>query len=106
MGAGSLRAAVAGAIPGDTITIPASVPTVTLSSAQIPITQSLTINGQGSGATTIDTPGHNIRAFDVDFVGTATIRNLTITGAEAPDGTSPGGGSGTPGEAGGAILNH
>ena len=74
-GAGSLRAALAAAGSGDTITIPAM--TITLTSGALPVTKGITIEGSGARATTVS--GNNSSGvFDVQAPG-VTIENLTIT---------------------------
>jgi len=74
-GAGSLRAALAAAGSGDTITIPAM--TITLTSGALPVTKGITIEGSGARATTVS--GNNLSGvFDVQAPG-VTIENLTIT---------------------------
>jgi hypothetical protein len=93
-GAGTLRAAIAAANPGDTITVPAM--TITLSSGELPIAENLTIAGAGAGSTIVS--GGNIsRVFHVSS-GTVTISGMTITdGTGAPA-------SGMPAVDGGAVL--
>jgi hypothetical protein len=93
-GAGSLRAAVTAANPGDTITIPAL--TVSLTSGQISIGKNLTITGAGARQTTISGTGQS-RVFDVT-AGAVSISAATITGGDGFD--MPGGTAG----AGGGIL--
>lgn len=74
-GAGSLRAALAGAGNGDTITVPAMA--ITLTSGELPVTKSVTIKGAGARLTTVsgnDSSG----VFDVQTAG-VTIEDLMIT---------------------------
>jgi hypothetical protein len=76
-GAGSLRAAVASASPGDTIVF-ASIPSpITLTSGAIVISQNLTINGPGAGTLTVSA-GKASSVFSVAS-GTVTISKLTIS---------------------------
>jgi parallel beta helix pectate lyase-like protein len=95
-GPGSLRAAVAAAIPGEMITVPAS--TVFLTSGQIVVSKSLTIIGAGARETTISGTGQS-RVFDVTN-GTASISGVTVTGGDGFD--TPGG---TPGPGGGMLVD-
>jgi hypothetical protein len=95
-GPGSLRAAVAAANPGDTITIPAL--TVSLSSGQIVVGKSLTIAGAGARQTTISGSGQS-RVFAVTS-GTVSISGVTVTGGDGFD--VPGG---TAGEGGGILVS-
>lgn len=100
-GPGSLRAAVAAANPGDTITIPAL--TVSLTSGQIAINQSLTITGAGARRTTI-TGTNQSRVFTVT-AGTVSISGVTVTGGNGFD--TPGGTAGSGGgisESGGTLT--
>lgn len=66
---------------------------------------SLTIVGAGASQTTIDAIGLGDRAFAVASGANVTIRNLTVTGGHAPDGTVGAAGNGTAGGAGGAGAN-
>jgi hypothetical protein len=95
-GAGSLRAAVLSANSGDTITFAPSISSITLTSGQIVINKSLTIQGPGSGSLAISGHGQQDRLFEFDG-GTSTISGLTMT-----QGTSPGFSE----DKGGAVLNH
>jgi hypothetical protein len=69
-GSGSLRAAVAAANPGEMITVPAL--TVSLTSGQIVVSNSVTITGAGARETMISGTGQS-RVFDVSS-GTVSIR--------------------------------
>jgi fibronectin-binding autotransporter adhesin len=88
-GAGSLRAAIAGASAGDTITIPNGIGQITLTSAPLAISQSLTINGAGQPDTTISGGGtHQIFAI-TGASSNVTLSNLTLTsGAGATQGSA------------------
>lgn len=108
-GAGSLRATIAAVARGETIVIDPGVNPVL--SSEIAIDRSLTLRGQGAGATRIGIGPVQTRVFKV---GEATpsisvaIEALEIAGGMAPTG-APGGFSGVsaggPGASGGAILN-
>ncbi len=92
-GAGSLRAAIAGAMAGDVIDF-SGVTTVTLTSDQLFISTNLTING-GTGVTiTRDAGAPNFRIFNITS-GSAVVEfnKLTITNGKAipPDGNQAAG---------------
>src|SRR5262249_31775730 len=92
--AGTLRAVIAAAAPGDIIAFDPSLDgqTITLSAGQITIDKGLTI--QGPGASLLTLSGNNAgRLFDVAGPGglNVTISGLTLTGGSADNG--------------GAILN-
>ena len=96
-GAGSLRAAIAGAASGDTINFQAGVSgTITLTSGELLINKSLTISGPGAGV--ISVSGNNAsRVFHVEDAGanapdTVAISGLTITGGLTADPSGQGGG--------------
>lgn len=87
-GAGSLRAAIAASNPGDTITIPAAVGPITLSSGVISLNHSLTINGAGQSTTTIS-GGDTQQIFDVTGASSQlTVSNLTLTHGKADYGSA------------------
>src|SRR5262249_40581807 len=69
-GAGSLRAEIAAANPGDTIIFASSTApqTITLNSSDLVINKSLTIQGPGAGQLTLSGAGslYNSRLFEVD----------------------------------------
>jgi hypothetical protein len=79
-GAGSLRAALAAASSGDTIAFASSLAhtTIALTTGELQLTKSLTIQGPGHDALTISGNGRD-RVFDA-VAGTSTISGLTITG--------------------------
>jgi len=77
-GAGSLRQAIADAASGDTITFASSVTgPIILTSGELPITTSLTIDGPASGRQIID-GNHFSRVFEVGAGATVTLTNLQI----------------------------
>ena len=91
-GTGSLRAAIAAATNGDTITFDSSLngQTITLTSGPLMVTQSLTISGPGAGNLTINnTTVNGTSDFDIEIMPVAntsvTISGLTITGGHARD---------------------
>jgi len=100
-GAGSLRAALLSAGPGDTIQLNNNLGTITLVTALPAITQNLTING-GTGNTV---SGNN--AVQVFFVnsGTVAINNLTIINGKAQGGAGGNNGGGAAGMGGGLLVN-
>jgi hypothetical protein len=101
-GAGSLRQAIADAPPGDTVTF--SLPpgsTITLTSAEIVISKSLTIAGPGAASLAVSGDG-KFRVFRVTPFVTAAISGLTVKmGAHTPVPTP----SPTVQGMGGGILN-
>src|SRR5262245_44864853 len=102
-GADSLRAAVAAANanPGaDTIDF-ATTGTIGLTSGELDITDSVTINGPGEGALTVSGT-YASRVFGIAGDPTVTIANLTVANGSTTD--SPGGGISM---AGGTVtLDH
>src|SRR5437016_4266452 len=100
-GAGSLRAAIAGAHSGDTIVFDPGLngQTIALTSDELAIKTSLDIEGPGADKLTVSGSA-TFRVFDIVNQGlTVTIAGLTIT-----HGLGGGGGAGG-GGGGGAILN-
>jgi hypothetical protein len=95
-GPGSLRQAIAGAPPGETIVVPAG--TYTLTSAELKIEKSLSISGNGSAGTIIRSGG----AFRVFFIQ-GSGNSVTISGVTIRDGhdSEPGGI-----RQGGGVLNY
>src|SRR4051794_186014 len=90
-GPDSLRAAVAAAnaTPGaDTIDF-ATTGTIALTSGQLDVTDSVTINGPGAGALTVDGVGRS-RVFAIAGTPTVKIANLTVANGSSYG--SPGGG--------------
>ncbi len=76
-GAGSLRAAIASAKSGDAIVFAHSVHDITLTSGQLTVTQSLTIDGPGVNKLTIS-GNDSSRVFDISNGSSVTIDDLTI----------------------------
>jgi hypothetical protein len=76
-GAGSLRDTIAGAVSGDTIAFAKSVRSITLTSGELAITQSLNIDGPGASKLTID-GGAAGRVFDIAGGATVSLTGLTI----------------------------
>src|SRR5262249_44345670 len=102
-GSGSLRAAVAAANanPGADAIDFATTGTITLTSGQLDITDSLTINGPGADALTVS-GNQASRVFGIAGDPTVTIADLTVANGATID--SPGGGISV---AGGTVtLNH
>ena len=76
-GSGSLRAAIAAAHSGDTIVFAHSVHDIKLTSGQLAVTKSLTIDGPGANQLTIS--GNDAsRVFDVSNGASVTIDGVTI----------------------------
>ncbi len=98
-GSGSLRAAIAAAHSGDTIVFARSVHDIKLTSGQLAVTQSLTIDGPGANQLTIS--GNDAsRVFDVSNGASVTIDGVTIA-----DGATVGfGGGGILNEAGASLT--
>src|SRR4051794_22047241 len=105
VGLGSLRDAIAAVDSGGEVLFnnPDADPVLT---GQILINKDVTITGLGAGTTTISGGSQN-RVFELAAGVTVTVRDLEITGGNAPDGATGAipGASGVPGEPGGAILN-
>jgi hypothetical protein len=108
-GAGSLRAEIAAANAGDTITFATSLngQTITLTSGDLAINKSLTIQGPGAGQLAISGGNtssvvflsNTFRVFEVDgSTSNVTMSGLTITQGYPRSGTEP--------YYGGGILNH
>jgi hypothetical protein len=87
-GTGSLRAAIAVAASGDTIVFSRSLDgsSIVLTSGELAISQSVTIEGPGSAKLAVS-GGGNSRVFDITNSGlSVTISGLTIEDGAAPDG--------------------
>ncbi len=81
-GAGSLRAAIEAASPGETIVLPASkTPYEVTSDALFIIAKNLTIDGAGAGNTVINAMGSENIIFEVRSA-IVTMSDLTITGTK------------------------
>jgi len=93
-GAGSLRADIAAAQPGDTIAFAPNLAgqTITLTSGELNITKGLTIQGPGANQLTISGNGTS-REFEVNASQPVVLSGLTLT-------------RGNGGLDGGAIYNH
>jgi hypothetical protein len=76
-GAGSLRATIAAATSGDTIDFASSIHSITLTSKELDIPISLTIEGPGANGLTISGNYAN-RVFEISDSATVTIEDLTI----------------------------
>jgi hypothetical protein len=85
-GAGSLRQAIADAVDGDTINFDSLLngQTITLTSGELLVNKSVTINGPGLDNLTVD-GNHASRVFHVSGGVSATIAGLTITNGSASD---------------------
>ena len=85
-GSGSLRAAIAAAASGDTIKFASSLKgqTITLTTGELDITTSLTIDGPGWGLLTVSGDGAS-RVFEIAAGLNVTISGLTITDGYALD---------------------
>ena len=81
-GSGSLRQAILGASPGDTINFAPSVTTVTLTSGELVIDKNLTITGPGANRLTVqvDTDVITARVFNISSsTVTVSISGITIS---------------------------
>ncbi|MFW5691000.1 MAG: Ig-like domain-containing protein [Chloroflexota bacterium] len=83
-GPGSLRDAILAAAAGDTITFDVTG-TITLTSGQLTVDKSLTLDGPGADLLTIDANGSS-RVFSVTNGATLEVRLLTLTGGAATSG--------------------
>src|SRR5262245_41779680 len=99
-GPDSLRAAIvaANANPGADEIDFATTGTIALLTGQLDVTDSVTINGPGAGALTVDGVGRS-RVFAIAGTPTVTIANLTVTNGRTYG--SPGGGISV---AGGTLI--
>jgi hypothetical protein len=99
-GTGSLRAEIAAAHLGDTIVFAPSLDgqSITLTSGELDITKSLTINGPGAGQLAVS-GGNASRVFELDGAST----NVTLSGLTITDGNGLGGALQN---YGGGILNN
>jgi hypothetical protein len=89
-GLGSLRQALADANDGDTINFsPAVTGTITLTSGELLVSDSITISGPGANILAVNGNAAS-RVFNISSGKTVTISGLTITNGSAPD--SRGGG--------------
>jgi hypothetical protein len=90
-GAGSLRQALADVVDGDTINFDSALngQTITLTSGELLVNKSISINGPGADNLTVD-GNHASRVFHTSRWVTATISGLTIANGDA--GVDHGGG--------------
>jgi CSLREA domain-containing protein len=105
LGGGTFKLAIAGASEDANAT------------GDLDVTAAVAIIGAGASPTKIDAAGLD-RVIDVRPGADVSISNLTVTGGKTPDGAAGGdntgstpgatgiGGAGSPGEAGGGILNN
>lgn len=103
-GPGSLRQAIIDASPGDTITVPAGL--YTLTSGALAVNKSLTLAGAGSASTTIS-GGNNSGVVAATGASTVTLSGLTVRDGlvVSPSGLAQGAGIAITG--GGALtLDH
>jgi len=89
--AGSLRQAVADALPGDTITFNPSVRVVTLTSGEIQVTKDLVIRGDATSRTSVS--GNNAsRVFAVGLGTSVTMTDLVMRDGRVSGAAASGGG--------------
>jgi hypothetical protein len=79
-GTGSLRAAIAAASPGDTISLASLTGTISLQSS-LTVGESLTINGPTSGTLTLD-GNDDVRIFDLNASSSASVSMTNLTFAD------------------------
>ena len=87
-GTGTLRAQIAAAKSGDTISFAPAFDgdTIHLTSGELPIGESLSIKGPGAALLDVDAGGFS-RVFDITSASVAaTISGLTVSGGKAEDG--------------------
>ncbi len=89
-GVGSLRQAVADASSGDVINFNVSGDTITLTSGQIVVPASLTIQGPGEDALIVESNGNPNRVFEFSSGTTSSVSGLTIRNGDT-DGVDNGG---------------
>ncbi len=84
-GAGSLRAAIAAAAPGDTIQFSSALlgSTIALSTGELLINKPLTIQGPSGGSPLIISAQQKSRAIHVTTTGAVSISNILIEGGRA-----------------------
>jgi len=98
----SLREAIAAAVSGDSITVPAGTYTLTLGS-QLTIDKSLTLNGAGSGDTIVQAATERAVANFSVFNITASGDNVAISGVTIQHGNPIGS---CPTDGGGGVYNR
>lgn len=101
-GAGTLRAVIAAAAPGDTIGFQSGITQIDLTQGQIEIAKNLTVQGPGADSLTIEqTTSGGARLFQVDENDAGNSRiSVSMSGL-----TLTGGHAGTGGDTGGGISN-
>src|SRR6185295_4348631 len=97
-GPGSLRQTIADACPNATITFDtsgvfATPQTITLTSGELVINKSLTIDGPGANKLAVS-GNHASRVFFIDFGNTVMLEGLTVTGGNGAGAFSSGNGGG------------
>jgi hypothetical protein len=102
-GAGSLRQAILDVDPGGTIVIPASVGEITLTSGQLKIEESLTIEGAGATQTTIDA-SHKSRAISISGSPIVTIEGVQLIDGKVGGGPTENSYGGAIDQAGGSLT--
>ncbi|HWV98796.1 MAG TPA: right-handed parallel beta-helix repeat-containing protein [Candidatus Acidoferrum sp.] len=91
-GSGSLRAAIAGANPGDYITFsgPLAGQTIHLTTGQLTVGKNLTIDASGFSQPVAIDAGGSSRVFEIT-AGIVSLAGLTLTNGVCPAGTAGGG---------------
>jgi hypothetical protein len=91
-GPGSLRQALMDAAAGDTVVIPAGIGQITITTGELDIIKSLTVQGAGSTQTVIS-GGNDLQVFFVKGPATVVLSDLTVqNGNETTGNTAEAGG--------------